>query len=273
MPRLYARPFTFGVTGVTPARRLWHNPGVVSRLDFNRVADVYDAGRGLPEEALEAWREAVAPYFPAVDRPLVLDLGCGTGRFAVALARWFNARVVGVDVAAQMLRRAAAHPHVDYVLGDAQRAPLRDASVDAVWLSTVIHHVPDLPACARELRRVLRPDRPVVVRSWFPGRADVLHFRYFPASRRHAETFPTIEETIDAFAAAGFRMEALESVPQTSAASLAEFRDRVRLRADTTLQAISDDEFAAGLAALDRDVAAETAPAPVISRLDLLVLR
>jgi hypothetical protein len=62
-------------------------------------------------------------------------------------------------------------------------------------------------------------------------------------------------------------------VPQVSARSLAEFRDRVRLRADTTLQAISDDDFAAGLAALDRDAAAETAPTPVVTRLDLLVLR
>jgi ubiquinone/menaquinone biosynthesis C-methylase UbiE len=243
------------------------------RLDFNRVAKDYDAGRRLSDEALAAWRAAVTPYVPDVERPLILDLGCGTGRFAAALARWFHARVIGLDVAREMLRRAAPHPDVDYALAHAQHLPLRDASVDVAWLSTVTHHVPNLHACARELRRALRPDRPVLIRGWFPGREDVLHFRYFPASRAHAETFPTIDATVDAFATAGFRKQALESVAQVSARSLAEFRDRVRTRADTTLQAISDDEFAAGLAALDRDVAAETGPAPVISRLDLLVLR
>lgn len=248
----------------------------VARADFDRIADAYNAGRSLTPQALEAWRQAAAPYFPAVADPVVLDLGCGTGRFSVAITGWFAARVVGLDLSLEMLRQAqrhAARPSVAYLAGDGERMPLRDATCDAAWLSTVVHHIPDLPACARDLRRVLRPNAPVFIRSWFPGRADVLTFRYFPGARRIAETFPTMDQTVAAFAPAGFRMEALQSVPQISASSLREFRDRVRTRADSTLQAISDEEFAHGLAALDAEVAAETAPTPVVDRLDLLVLR
>jgi hypothetical protein len=73
-------------------------------------------------------------------------------------------------------------------------------------------------------------------------------------------------------AAAGFRVEALQPVAQVSA-SLAAYRDKVRLRADTGLRLLPDDQFATGLAALDRAVEAETSPQPVIDRLDLLVLR
>ena len=62
-------------------------------------------------------------------------------------------------------------------------------------------------------------------------------------------------------------------VAQVSAPSLAVYRDRVRLRADTGLRLLDDDQFAAGLAALDRAVEAGTVPAPVVDRLDLLVLR
>ena len=75
------------------------------------------------------------------------------------------------------------------------------------------------------------------------------------------------------FAGAGFRAEALQGVDQVSATSLAAYRDKVRLRAATGLRLLPDDEFAAGLAALDRAVEAETSPAPVVDRIDLLVLR
>ena len=58
-----------------------------------------------------------------------------------------------------------------------------------------------------------------------------------------------------------------------SATSLAAYRDKVRRRADTGLRLLPDDQFAAGLSALDRAVDAETLPAPVVDRIDLLVLR
>jgi hypothetical protein len=47
---------------------------------------------------------------------------------------------------------------------------------------------------------------------------------------------------------------------------------RVRLRADSTLAPLSDDEFAAGLAALERAATAQPTPTPVVDHLDLLVL-
>ena len=58
-----------------------------------------------------------------------------------------------------------------------------------------------------------------------------------------------------------------------SAPGLAAYRDKVRRRADTGLRLLPDDQFAAGLAALERDADAETTPVPVVDRLDLLVLR
>jgi hypothetical protein len=95
-------------------------------------------------------------------------------------------------------------------------------------------------------------------------------FRYFPGAGRIAEGFPTVEATVAAFQAAGFGFQALQQVPQVSAPSLRVAVERVRLRADSTLALLSDDEFAAGLAALECAAAAE--PTPVVDHLDLLVL-
>ena len=87
----------------------------------------------------------------------VLDVGCGEGRFAAELAR-VGARVVGVDVAQEPLRRARERdPQLDLrltpPLGEWE---LEDASFDAVWAGEVIEHVADTAAWLSEIRRVLR---------------------------------------------------------------------------------------------------------------------
>jgi hypothetical protein len=97
-------------------------------------------------------------------------------------------------------------------------------------------------------------------------------FRFFLGAGRIAETFPTVAATVAAFQAAGFAFQALQPAPQVSAPGLRAV-EQVRLRADSTLQPLSDDEFAEGLAALERAAAAEATPTPVVDHLDLLVLR
>jgi SAM-dependent methyltransferase len=250
----------------------------VARIEYNaQMAAVYDRGRALEIDGLAAWRDALARYLPGSSGLPVLDLGSGTGIFAFTMAQWFALDVLAVEPSAAMrgeASRARSHPHVRHIEGDAENLPLGAQCCEAAWLSTVIHHISDLGRCAHELRRVLRPDSPVLIRSAFPGRLDdITLFRFFPEGRAVAETFPSVEKTIEAFAAAGFAFERLESVPQVTAMGLKEVEERVRLRADTTLASISDRAFDAGLEALARAAAAEAVSLPVVDRLDLLVLR
>jgi ubiquinone/menaquinone biosynthesis C-methylase UbiE len=248
----------------------------MARVDYDQMAASYDRGRMLSLEGLEGWRAALAAWLPPPGGLPVLDLGAGTGLFTAAIATWFQVGVVAVEPSAGMRRQAQqarSHARVAYVGGRAERLPLRDGCCGAAWLSTVIHHLGDLPGCARELRRVRRAGSPVLIRSSFPGRHDgITLFRFFPGAGRIADTFPTVEATVAAFEAAGFAFQALQRVPQVSAPSLRASVERVRLRADSTLQPLPDSEFAAGLAALERAAAAETTPTPVVDHLDLLVL-
>jgi len=248
----------------------------MAKADFNRMASAYDAGRALSADALETWRAALLRHLPTWPTLPVLDLGCGTGNFSAAIADWLDTSVIGIDPAAEMVRvasREGRHDRVAYALGLAEAIPLAASTCDFAWLSTVIHHFDDLPRAAAELRRVLRPDAPVLIRNWFPGRAEITHFPYFPSAKRMAETFPTIAAVEKAFASSGFRLHALEPVTQVSAPGLRVFCERMRTRADTTLQALSDEEFAGGMRLLEEDAAAETEPRPVTTTLDLMVLR
>ncbi|MDP1846252.1 MAG: class I SAM-dependent methyltransferase [Solirubrobacteraceae bacterium] len=118
----------------------------------------------------------------------VLDLGCGAGEFSVALAQ-AGAQPVGVDVAAEALRRAAARaPGLDLRLwDDGAPLPAGDASVDVVWAGEVIEHVADVAPWLSEVRRVLRPRGTLLLTTPHHGPVTLLRLALSP--RRFAEHF------------------------------------------------------------------------------------
>ena len=233
-------------------------------------AAAFGATRHLSEVALGGWREAITRHLPPRPGLRLLDLGCGTASWSRAFLSWWpGVEVVAVEPSEAMRERAVHRP---VLAGSAEQIPLGDASVDAVWLSTVIHHVRDLAAAAREVRRVLRPGGPVLIRSVFAGRPEALTlFRYFPEAVAVLDNYPSVAECEDAFAGAGFRTAGFDQVPQLTAPSLREAAAGLRRAAHTPLQMITDEAYEAGLHRLRQ--AAETATGPVIDALDLLVLR
>ncbi|WP_433350587.1 class I SAM-dependent methyltransferase [Micromonospora sp. CA-111912] len=233
-------------------------------------AAAFEATRHLGDDALGAWREAITRYLDPQPGMRLLDLGCDTGSWSQAFRAWWPATdVLAVEPSAAMRERAVV-PSV--LAGDAADIPADDASIDAVWLSTVVHHIPDLPAAAREIRRVLKPGTPVLIRSAFPGRHEGITLcRFWPeAITALNDNYPTVATIEAAFATAGFTTVGLEPVAQISAPCLQEAATGLRREAHTLLQLISDDAYAKGAERLR--AAARTATGPLIDVLDLLVL-
>ncbi len=90
----------------------------------------------------------------------MLDVGTGTGRAAITLAR-AGASVIGIDASAQMLsvarsRAEAASVTLEFIPGDAHSLPFPDGSFDAAVSLRVIMHAPDWERCVGELCRVSR---------------------------------------------------------------------------------------------------------------------
>jgi ubiquinone/menaquinone biosynthesis C-methylase UbiE len=106
------------------------------------------------------------------DGGTVVDVGCGTGTFALALKeRRPNARVIGVDGDEEILGLARAKPgasRIEWREGLAQELPVPDGSADAVTISLVLHHL--LPADKRkalaEARRIVKPSGRLYVADW-----------------------------------------------------------------------------------------------------------
>lgn len=118
----------------------------------------------------------------------VLDLGCGAGQFSAALTG-AGAVPVGVDVAREALRRAAARvAGLDLRLWEeGEPLPLEDCSVDAVWAGDVIEHVADVAPWLSEVRRVLRPGGTLLLTTPHHGPLTMLALALSP--RRFAEHF------------------------------------------------------------------------------------
>lgn len=95
----------------------------------------------------------------------LLDVGCGTGRLITLQAADVDAELlIGLDFAPAMIRRLVDRvtalnvgPRILALLGDSERIPLADATVDVVTCCNSFHHYPHQERVIAEFRRVLRP--------------------------------------------------------------------------------------------------------------------
>jgi SAM-dependent methyltransferase len=93
-----------------------------------------------------------------------LELGCGTGVFLERVAR-SGATIQAVDLSTDLLAKArlrlASVAGVHLFRGNAERLPFRDATFDAVYGSSILHHL-NLEPALREVLRLLRPGGRIV---------------------------------------------------------------------------------------------------------------
>jgi len=189
----------------------------VRRL-FHTIADRYDLITVLLSFGRDrAWKERLVDEANVAVGECGLDLACGTGDLAFAVAR-AGARAVGLDVTHRMIELAvlkrdriapaSSHHRLAFLTGDIMALPFPAASFDLVTTGYGLRNVPELGPAIDEIARVLRPggrclsldfNRPtnVVVRSAYLAYLTVvgaslgwlLHgdpdtYRYIPASIR-----------------------------------------------------------------------------------------
>ncbi|HVN19460.1 MAG TPA: methyltransferase domain-containing protein [Dongiaceae bacterium] len=89
---------------------------------------------------------------------LVLDVGCGMGRFAEVATRW-GARVVGIDLsaAAQVAARNLGDRDFVALQADVFALPFAPESFDYIYSIGVLHHTPDCEAAVKTLPKFLKP--------------------------------------------------------------------------------------------------------------------
>jgi ubiquinone/menaquinone biosynthesis C-methylase UbiE len=122
----------------------------------NRWDDFYDTDRVRPLLIDGLCRLAVEPG------EQVIDLGCGTGALLGCLLEHLGpqGRVHAVDFSPRMIEKAKAKhqdDRVSFLVADAGKIPVPDASMDRVLCFSAWPHFPDPDAVIKELLRLLKP--------------------------------------------------------------------------------------------------------------------
>jgi SAM-dependent methyltransferase len=108
----------------------------------------------------------------------VLDAGCGSGDHVVLFAELLGqcGEVVAVDRRQEALQKVAARcrdmpweARVQLQLADFRQLPYPKWHFDIVWVSHALHHLPDIDAHVKELRRVVRPGGRLFIREDRPN--------------------------------------------------------------------------------------------------------
>ena len=112
----------------------------------------------------------------------VLDIGCGSGGNIIHLTTTTKlAHATGFDVEAPVIEVARARSEasgltdrLDFVRADPGPLPFADQTFDIVFSKDSLLHVPDKPALAREMFRVLAPGGEVAVGDWMIGHDGIM---------------------------------------------------------------------------------------------------
>ncbi len=148
--------------------------GPAHRFPFEKH-HVLDSAKRMREQPPGRLIELVLAGKPAT----VIDLGAGTGYFALPLARRLTAGgVIAIDADPRMLEliRARADeegltPRLVTIAAAAGEAPLPldDATADAAFSVNLYHEIPHPAAALADLRRVLRPGGRLILSDWDPS--------------------------------------------------------------------------------------------------------
>ncbi|MFJ4773784.1 SAM-dependent methyltransferase [Streptomyces uncialis] len=122
------------------------------------------------DQATDRLTDLVAGRLTAAPGRRLLDVGCGTGRPALRIARTTGAHVSGISVSEQDIDLArtradatALADRVDFRYADACALPFEAGSFDGAWAIESLMHIPDRTAALTEIARTLRPGSPLVI--------------------------------------------------------------------------------------------------------------
>lgn len=226
----------------------------ISTPSFASVAPRYDELRPVDESWWEVFDALVREGELRGRR--VLEVGCGTGKFAAALVERAACRVWGVDASPEMLE--VARTSVDGVRFKEARAeelPFKDGWFERVVFRMALHLLDRRRALA-ESRRVLgvagriaiaTPDPVQLGSSWFDP--------YFPSlADVDRQRFPSAEALEDGLVAAGFRAPRIARLVQAKTITREDALAKLRAKAFSTFQLIPQGEYEAGLARAEHDL-------------------
>ncbi len=206
-----------------------------------------------------------------------MDLGCGTGRFTVALGKAFECSVIGIEPSSAMLNVAKSQiePNVEWKQGQAESIPLENQVVDLVFMSQVFHHFTEPQKALQEINRVLTVAGYLAIRNGTREyNKELKWLEFFPeALEIENKRTPSQQELNESVCGGSFELISKRTIYQLFAASYDEYFEKVSQRGLSALIVISDEAFQSGLQRFQNWVRGQPRSQPVYEPVDLFVFQ
>ena len=231
----------------------------MKKADYSKIAEYYDSGRASSGPIIELWTGFIAKYINTGRVTRLLDIGCGTGRFTLPIAKQFNCRVTGADTSLEMLAKAKDKDReriIQWDIQDIHGMTYNDESFDVIFMSNVIHHC-DMPLKALcECYRVLADNGVIMIRYGAIEQIskDVTHMCFPETLALDEERTPSVVQMEKRMIEAGFASVKTEEVQQKTFRTGEALIEAHALKNTSVLSMISDDAYVTGMERLRKFV-------------------
>lgn len=218
--------------------------------DFDQIAAEYARYRRADPAVVRLLASRIKPEFS------LLDVGCGTGNYSIALSEITGCTCHGIDPSIEMLAEAKRNSDaITFERGRAECLTFPDESFDLVFSVDVVHHMEAPRAYFQEALRVLRRGGQMcTVTESEPMIRQRLHSFYFPETVEvELARYPSIATLRELMVEAGFREITEQAV---ESASLVTDITGYRQRAFSCLHLIAAEAFERGIERMERDLRA-----------------
>jgi ubiquinone/menaquinone biosynthesis C-methylase UbiE len=227
----------------------------MQQIDYNEISKIYDDVREGDIVLINNFLEEM-PKHQALK---VLDIGCGTGNYADLLQKVTQAagwQVYGIDPSEGMIEKARKkNSHIVFQRGSAEEILWACDFFDFIYMTDVIHHIPDIHRVFLEIQRVLKSSGKVCIVTQSHRQIQARPIaKFFPGTVRvDRERYPNIHEILDAAYSAGLLFLKQETLFEGDAIELnEEYLELVRKKGYSMLHLIPEEEYQAGYLHLDR---------------------
>lgn len=219
-------------------------------IDYDKVSKIYDNVRvGDPEMVHQILQGVSLDH-----NSLVLDVGCGTGNNTILFTRATNAKVTGLDISYGMLEKASEKgKQVPLVQSPADILPFADETFQFVFMTEVMHHLPDPGSSIQDIHRVLGTEGFLCVVTQSHKQIDSrMTSRFFPASARvDKERYPDTDVIEEYMLKSGFDRTSPKEYQFRPTQLGEEYLNTARNRGYSMLHKISQEDYEQGLQALE----------------------
>lgn len=167
---------------------------------FNNIAGRYDfLNRVLSLRIDVYWRNKAIKALKRYQPQTILDVACGTGDFSIAALKSGAQKIIGVDIATQMLSagntkiiQKQLQDKIQLIEGDSENLQFESLSFDASTVAFGVRNFENLQLGINEIYRVLIPGAPIVILEFSKPKA-------FPFKQLYNFYFSTILPVIGRF--------------------------------------------------------------------------